>query len=67
MDEATKKEINRFYGDMRMSEENLERGRKSFAEQLKRGLGEEITEFLAAPPSRKKENKSVWSRLANLF
>ena len=65
MDEKTRKEIKGLYNDAKISEENLEHGRNAFAEQLKKGLGDEMINYLTKPKEEKK--KSVWSKLTKLF
>ena len=49
MDEKTRKEINGLYNDAKISEENLEHGRNAFAEHLKKGLGDEMINYLTKP------------------
>lgn len=67
MDQKTKNEINGFYKDVKISEENLEHGRNVFAELLKNGLGDEMIEFLTKPNPVIVKKESVWSKLKKLF
>lgn len=67
MEQKIKNEINGFYNDVKISEQNLEHGRNAFAERLKNGLGDEMIDFLSKPQTQNVKKENVWSKLRKLF